>query len=75
MGNTLLVAGASGRSLCQTVYFEGREHLLSEVNCDTQWDGCSGQLQITGRIGDIRVTHIVTLHAALDRAKRLSGFA
>jgi len=62
-----LVVGASGRSLCQTVFHDGREHTLSDIRCCTQFDACTGELRVTGRAGDLRVTNIITLHAALDR--------
>ncbi|HRY50401.1 MAG TPA: hypothetical protein P5186_20300 [Candidatus Paceibacterota bacterium] len=62
-----LVLRASGRSLGQTVFHEGREQTLTNIECRTQFDGCIGELRITGRAGDLRVTNVVMLHAALDR--------
>lgn len=65
-GQELVVPG-TGRTLCQTVLFDGQEHRLTDVGCHSQGDAWRGQLQIHGRIGDIRLTNIVTLYAALDR--------
>jgi hypothetical protein len=63
-----LVRDDAGRSMCQTVYHQdGRERVLSDISCDTRFDGCTGQLRITGGIGATRVTNTVTLHAALDQ--------
>lgn len=63
-----LVHDGTGRSMCQVVCHQaGREQLLSGFASDTLFDGCTGRLRITGSIGDIRVTNIVTLHAGLDR--------
>jgi hypothetical protein len=62
-----LVLGAQGRSLGQTVFHDGAERPVSGVECRTQFDGCAGELRVTGRIGDLRVTNVITLYAALDR--------
>ena len=62
-----LVTGASGRSLCQTVFHDGQERLLSDFQSQTQLGAVSGELRVTGRIGELRVTNIITLYAALDR--------
>lgn len=65
-GQELLV-GSTGRSLGQTVFFDGREHRLSDLACRTQCDALSARLHLTGRIGELRVTNLITLYAALDR--------
>jgi len=65
-GQELLVGG-SGRTLGQTVFFDGQEHTLTDVRCESRLDGCAGELRVTGRIGDIQVTNRITLYAALDR--------
>jgi hypothetical protein len=63
-----LVRGASGRTLCQTVFFDGTEHLMSDVESKLVCHGAVlAQLRIAGRIGDIRLTNLVTLYATLDR--------
>jgi hypothetical protein len=61
-----LLAGASGRSLCQTVFHDGQERLLSGVQCHTQLGAVSGEMRVAGRIGELRVTNVITLYAALD---------
>jgi hypothetical protein len=62
-----LLNGVSGRSICQSVLYDGQEHLLSHVECQTQPGAVCSQLRVTGRIRDIRVTNIITLYATLDR--------
>jgi hypothetical protein len=62
-----LVLGASGRTLCQTVFHAGREHTLTNIECRVRFDGCTGELRIIGCAGDLRVTNTITLYAALDR--------
>jgi hypothetical protein len=62
-----LVRSASGRSLGQTVFHDGREQTLTNIECRAQFDGCLGELRITGRSGDLRVTNVIMLHAALDQ--------
>jgi hypothetical protein len=49
---------ASGRSLCQTVFHDGQERLLSDIQCQTQFGAVCGEL---------RVTNVITLYVALDR--------
>jgi alpha-mannosidase len=62
-----LVISDSGRALCQTVYYDGQERLMTDVQCQPQIDGVRGALRVTGRIGDLCVTNLITLHATLDR--------
>ncbi len=62
-----LLNGASGHSLCQTVFRDGQDRLLFDVQCQTQLGAVCGELSITGRIDDLRVTNVITLYAALDR--------
>ena len=57
----------SGRSLCQTVYNDGQEALLSDVEYHTQLGEVCAKMLVTGRVGDIYVTNVVTLYADLDR--------
>ena len=62
-----LVIGTAGRTLCQTVIYDSQERLLSNVECHAHFDHVVGQLRVMGRIGDLRVTNTISLHAALDR--------
>jgi hypothetical protein len=62
-----LVSGASGRSLCQTVLYDGQERLLSDVQSQVQLGAVGGELRVTGRLGQLRVTNAVRLYAVLDR--------
>jgi len=62
-----LVLPRAGRTLGQTVFHDGEEHRMTEVNGGVQFDGFRGELRVTGRIGDIRVTNLVTIYAELDR--------
>jgi hypothetical protein len=63
-----LVAGTSGRTLCQTVFIDGREHVMTEARSELIHCGpVFAQLRVTGNIEDVRVTNLITLYAALDR--------
>lgn len=62
-----LVLAAPGRSLGQTVFFDGQEHTLSEIECTTHVDDVAAELHMTGRAADLRVTTTVTLYAEIDR--------
>jgi hypothetical protein len=63
-----LVLGSKGRSLGQTVFFQGQEKLMEEVRTETLANGpVFIRLQMAGRIGDIRITNQVTLYRDLDR--------
>jgi hypothetical protein len=66
-GTELVVPGQC-RSLCQTVHFDGREHLLEDVRSEVVAVGkVLARLRITGQMDGIRVTNFVTVYAALDR--------
>src|ERR1017187_4592049 len=65
-GQELLNEG-SARSLCQTVFNNGQERQFSDVKCQTQLGPVCGEMRVTGRIGDLRVTNVITLFTALDR--------
>jgi hypothetical protein len=56
-----------GRSICQTVFNDGQERLLSRVECQTRLGPVCGEMLVSGRIGDLIVTNVITLYAALDR--------
>lgn len=62
-----LLNGGSGHSLCQSVFYDGQDRLLSDVQCQARLGEVCGELRITGRIGDLRVTNVITLYVALDR--------
>jgi hypothetical protein len=62
-----LLNGDSGRSLCQTVFDDGQERRLSDVECQPQLGPVCGEMRVTGRLGDLRVTNVITLFTALDR--------
>jgi hypothetical protein len=62
-----LLNGASARSLCQTVFNDGQERQFSDVECQTRLGPVCGEMRVTGRIGDLRVTNVITLFTALDR--------
>ncbi len=63
-----LVAGPAGRSLGQTVYFDGKEHTLADVKSEVEATGpVLARLRTTGVCAGIRTTSRVTIYAALDR--------
>jgi hypothetical protein len=64
-----LVNPASGRSLGETVFYDGQERILTDVTCRARLGEVTAGLQIVGRIGDIRVTNEVTLHAVHDQVE------
>ena len=62
-----LVVG-EGRGLCQTVYFDGEEHLLTSVKSDVVANGpVLARLRVTGTAEDIKITNLITVYAHLDR--------
>lgn len=66
-GQELLVT-SSGRTLGQTVFFAGQEQVLTGVVSEVVANGPTlARLRVTGSIGDIRVTNLVTLFTTLDR--------
>lgn len=65
---TELVASDIGRSLCQTVYFDGQEHTLKNVKSEVAAGGpVLVRLKITGDVEGIEVTNFVTVYAELDQ--------
>jgi len=63
-----LIALGQKRTLCQTVYFDGREHLLSNVQVQPLADGpVFGRLRISGTAPGLSVENLVTVYAELDR--------
>jgi len=66
-GKELLAAGQH-RTLCQTVYFDGQEHLLENVHVEPLAAGpVFAQLRISGTAPGLTVENRVTVHAQLDR--------
>jgi len=56
-----------GHSLCQTVFFDGREHTLQNVKTEVVAEGpVLVRLRITGTVENIEVESYVTLYAELD---------
>jgi alpha-mannosidase len=62
-----LVNGSWGRSLCQSVFNDGQERRFTDVDCYAQLGPVCAEMRVTGRIGDLHLTNIITLHAELDR--------
>ena len=62
-----LVNGNWGRSLCQTVFNDGQERRFTDVECHAQLGPVCAEMRVTGRIGDLYLTNIITLYAELDR--------
>lgn len=66
-GAELLAPGAR-RSLGQTIFWDGREHTLTNVRSQLVAVGpVLARLKITGEMGGLRVTNFVTLYAQLDQ--------
>ena len=65
---TELLIPSAGRSLCQTIYFAGKERTLKDVKSEVIAAGpVLARLKITGSIEGIQVTNFVTAYAELDR--------
>jgi hypothetical protein len=63
-----IVSPPGGRSLCETIYYDGSEQLMSEVASEVISVGpVLARLRTTGVIAGIRVTTAVTVYAELDR--------
>ncbi len=63
-----LVTGGNGRSLCQTVYFDGEEHTLANARSELVAEGpVLARLRITGTVADAEVVNFVTVYADLDQ--------
>ena len=64
-GQELCTPGS--RSLCQTVFFDGREHTLQSVKTEVIAEGpVLSRLRITGSVEGIEVTNYVSLYSELD---------
>jgi len=65
---TDLVVGRNGRTLCQTIYHDGQEHTLGNVQSEVVAHGpVLARLRIRGTAEGIQVTNFVTVYADLDR--------
>jgi hypothetical protein len=65
---TELVVPDKGRTLCQTVYHDGKEHTLADCKTEVVADGpVLARLRIGGTMAGIKVTNYVTLYAELDQ--------
>ncbi len=63
-----LVVGDTGRGLCQTIYFDGQEHRLTDVRSEVVAEGpVLARLRVTGTTAGIAVSNLVTVYADLDR--------
>jgi hypothetical protein len=65
-GRELCVPGPQG--LCQTVFFDGREHTLENVKSEVVAEGpVLARMKVTGTVEGIDVTNLVTVYAELDQ--------
>jgi hypothetical protein len=66
-GKELLVPG-QGRTLGQSVYFDGKEHTLTDVRCEVAALGpVLARLRIRGMAAGIEIASLVTVYAELDQ--------
>ena len=66
-GTEMVVPGSS-RSLCQTVYFDGEEHTLTNTKSEVVAEGLVlARLKISGTVKGVEVTNFVTIYADLDQ--------
>ncbi|MDH4238850.1 MAG: hypothetical protein OEW48_04750 [Phycisphaerae bacterium] len=64
---TELVVPEVGRSLCQTIYFDGNEHTLKNINSEEVTSGpVLARLKIDGTVEGLNITNFVTVYADLD---------
>jgi hypothetical protein len=65
---TELVVGSGKRTLGQTVFFDGSEHILTAVRSEVVAVGpVLARIKITGTTEGIEITTFITLYADLDR--------
>jgi hypothetical protein len=63
-----LVDQAAGRTLCQTVYSRGGEHVMRGASTEVAADGpVLARLCVRGTVGDVEVTNLITVYADLDQ--------
>ncbi len=65
-GRELCTPGAGG--LCQTVFFDGKEHTLENVRAEVVAEGpILARMKVTGTVEGMEVTNLVTVYADLDQ--------
>jgi hypothetical protein len=63
-----LITTNQHRTLCQTVYYDGREHLLENVRVEPLAAGpVFARIRISGEAAGVNVQSLVTVYAELDR--------
>jgi hypothetical protein len=63
-----IVPAHSRTTLCQTVFHDGRDHQVREVQSEVIAEGpVLARLRVTGTIGAIGLTSLITLYAELDQ--------
>ncbi len=63
-----IVVSGTGRGLCQTIYFDGQEHTLQNIQSEVAASGpVLVRLKITGDVEGIEVTNFITVYSELDR--------
>jgi len=64
----LLADPRTSRTLCQTIYFDGQEHTLTDIQSEVVAEGpVLARLRISGTAAGIRVVNFVTVYADFDR--------
>jgi len=64
-GQDLCVPGS--RSLCQTLFFDGIEHMLQNIKTEVVTEGpVLARLRVTGTVEGIEVTNDITVYAQFD---------
>jgi hypothetical protein len=65
-GRELCTPGAGG--LCQTVFFDGKEHTLENVRAEVVAEGpILARMKVTGTVEGMEVTNLVTVYADWDQ--------
>jgi hypothetical protein len=65
-GRDLCTAGSGG--LCQTVFFDGKEHTSENVKTEVVAEGpVLARMKVTGTVEGIEVVNLVTVYAELDQ--------
>ena len=63
-----LRAPNTSRTVGQTIFYDGREHTLTNVQTAVVALGpVLARLSVIGQVGELRVTNFITVYAALDR--------
>jgi len=65
---TLPRDGQPHRRLCQSVYFDGKEHTMTDVQTEVVASGpVLGRLKISGKLDQMRIVTYITVYAELDQ--------